>query len=360
MGKQKSGLYRAKVTVGHDTAGNPIVKYASGKTKKELEENKQELIRRYIGGMHVERDVMFADSVISWYTAYKEPTLSVSSKSCYKSIINKHILPAFKDRQIKSITAPELQIFLNTKSGLSVSTLGYIKAVLTGVFKNAYTNGIIDRDPSATLVRPSAQKESKRALTQAEVIAVLEVGRTHPEGMILLILYYTGLRIGEALGLQWRDVDFKERVLSVNRDIDFKTNAIGELKTKSAKRSVPIPQELYDALWLARGIGETFVIQSPKSHSFLSQSTYKRMWSRLMQAVYEIDRSIENRNGKAILTAHYFRHNYASVLYNNGIDILSAQKYLGHSDVKTTLGIYSHLSVEKEKENANKVRQAFS
>lgn len=67
-----------------------------------------------------------------------------------------------------------------------------------------------------------------------------------------------------------------------------------------------------------------------------------------MRRMMEIDPTIETRgDGVAMLTPHYFRHNYASILYNAGIDVLSAKKFLGHSNVKTTLEIYSHLSKEK-------------
>lgn len=93
-----------------------------------------------------------------------------------------------------------------------------------------------------------------------------------------------------------------------------------------------------------------------------------------MQAMVEADQSIESKivsvqtdeNGNkaelraSVLTAHYFRHNYASVLYNADVDILNAQRFLGHADVKTTLAIYAYLSKGKEDINAEKARVAFS
>ena len=79
-----------------------------------------------------------------------------------------------------------------------------------------------------------------------------------------------------------------------------------------------------------------------------------------MERMAELEPDIETReDGSSILTPHYFRHNYASILYNAGIDVLSAKKFLGHSNVKTTLEIYSHLSKEKEDANAAAVRGVF-
>ena len=79
-----------------------------------------------------------------------------------------------------------------------------------------------------------------------------------------------------------------------------------------------------------------------------------------MERMAELGPDIETReDGASILTPHYFRHNYASILYNAGVDVLSAQKFLGHANVKVTLEIYSHLSKEKEDASAGAVMDAF-
>lgn len=361
MGKQKDGRYRAKVTVGHDASGKPIVKYASGRTKKELEANKEELRRSFVtGAIHAQRDVLFNAYALEWYEVHKNPHIGNSSRNNYSSIMNCYILPAFPDRQLRAITANDLQRFMNGLAGKNKTTITYANTIIKNVFRTAYTDGIIDRDPTVSLVKPSASSTKRRALTDAETAAALKVGADHPDGLILLLLYYTGARRGEALGLQWQDVDFVRREIHIRRDIDFVTNSIGDLKTTYSERTIPLPSELASALDTRRGIGETFIIQSPKTHSFLPQSTFSRLWKRLMKSMTESDPSIEQKNGASILTPHYFRHNYASVLYNAGVDILAAQKFLGHADVKTTLQIYSHLGAGKEMENAEKVREAFT
>ena len=159
-------------------------------------------------------------------------------------------------------------------------------------------------------------------------------------------------------------------MIRVERDVDYKTGKVGKVKTKAALRSIPLPDELYDVLYARRGIGSSFILQSPKTNSFLSDSTYKRRWDRLMTAVFNTCPDIEYKSlrdaapGKeevraSMLTAHYFRHNYASLLYDADVDILSAQRFLGHKDIKTTLAIYAHLSKRKVDRNADKVREMF-
>lgn len=363
MARQKDGRYRAKVTVGRDMYGQPIVKYVSGRTKKELDAAKDELKKRYVGGIEVKRTVTFGEYAKEWYEIYKKPNVSYSSQRTYESILNGHILPELGERRMQAITANDLQMLFNKKQGLGSSTISIIKLIITGTFVKAYAQGIIDRDPSAGLMRPAAKEESKRrALTDAETKAVLKVADEHPNGIILKVLYYTGMRLGEVCGLQWQDVDFKARTISVRRDVDFNLGCLGDVKTKYSIRDIPMPQQLYDALYPMRGLGSGFVLPAPNGEHW-NNTPFRNAWLALMKAVYFEDESIESRETEkgrvSVLTPHYFRHNYATVLYYAGVDVLTAQRYLGHSNAQTTIDVYTHLNEEKAHKDAEKVQSYF-
>lgn len=363
MAKQKDGRYRAKITVGHDTDGNPIVKYASGRTKKELESAKEELKKRYVGGVKVQRDVTFGEYAKEWYDIYKKPNISYSSQMSYNSTFRVHLMPILGERQMRAITANDLQSLMNEKQGLGLSTMNSIKTIIVNVFAKAYAQGIIDRDPSAGLTRPVAEKKhSRRALTDAETNAVLKVADKHPNGLILKVLYYTGMRLGEACGLQWQDIDFKSRTISVCRDVDFKAGCIGDVKTKYSIRDIPMPPKLYEALYPLRGLGNAFVLPGSNGKHWLNTPLHCA-WLDMMKSVYAEDDSLEScetKTGRAsILTPHYFRHNYATVLYYAGVDVLTAQRYLGHAKAQTTIDIYTHLNEEKAHKDADKLRNYF-
>ena len=370
---------RAKVTVGHDADGDPIVKYASGRTQKQLDESAEELRKTYIGGEKVQRDALFGDYCAEWYETYKKPTIGASSQANYRSVLNQHILPVFVDRQLRSITAMELQRYLNTKADMKPTTITYVKAILKGAFQTAYTQGLIDRDPTIGMKAPSTDSNSRRELTAEETDAVLTVAADHPEGLLLHILYYTGCRLGEALGLQWRDIDFTAHTISVERDIDFVTNEVGTLKTKSSRRTIPMPAALEAVLKPLRGFGTAFIVQS-ENGSFMPQKTLTRRWKRLTIAIADANLQAEQKAqgekakltietkeveynkrtvAASILTAHYFRHNYATILYEAGVDVYEAARILGHSRVSTTLEIYTHLSQKHQAENNEKVRNVF-
>lgn len=375
MKKQADGRYRTKIKVGNDGDGKPIYKWASSHTKKGLDAQVEELKRSYIAfGGYVKRDVLFSEFAQEWYNAYKKQKIGVSSKTSYSTMFEKHLFPVFGDRQIGSIRALELQTFLVSKaeSGLSKSSMDKIFMTLRQVFKNALAQGVIDNDPSAAIVKPGAPEGSRRALTSAETAAVFKVAHSSPDGTLLLTLYYTGARIGEVLGLKWGDIDFNSRMMSIERDLDFKTGQIGGLKTKSAIRKIPMDARLCTALQSQMRGQTDYIFHASNSNTFLSRSTYVRHWEKLMQEVYLADPTIERRRTTdhsnkrrdveeyaSILTPHYFRHNYASILYNANVDILNAKKWLGHSDVKTTLAIYAHLSADREDKNIEALYEAF-
>ena len=153
---------------------------------------------------------------------------------------------------------------------------------------------------------------------------MLETIRTHPEGLFLAILYYLGVRRGEALGLKWGDFDFAADQVHILRDIDFtgSTSSEGTLKTAAADRFIPVPAVLKEMLLPKRESADAYVFHTP-SGAPLPQASYKRMWSRLMVACgcvtwREIKPGTSRpddilKQVKPTLTPHYFRHNYVTL-----------------------------------------------
>ena len=358
METKTSGLLRGKVRIGVTTDGKPIDKYVSARTEAELENVKQACREHYILGCLIPDQKALHQYAEEWYTIRKEPFSSESSRASYKSCFVKHILPEFGLRRMRAISAADLQTFVNRFAGSSKSLITMVIGILRGVFSSAYAEGVIERDPAAALIRPKAsKKEERRALTEEETAHVLQVIETHPEGLFLAVLYYLGLRRGEALGLKWGDFDFEGDQVHIQRDIDYAGGRAaheGALKTAAADRFVPVPPPLKELLISQKGEAgaDDYVFRTEKGQP-LSQATYKRMWHRLMVAAG----CVEWRRGadtecdilkqvKCTLTPHFFRHNYVTMLYESGVDPVVAMKIVGHSDYQTTANIYTHIRDE--------------
>lgn len=111
--------------------------------------------------------------------------------------------------------------------------------------------------------------------------------KRHPDGLLLAILYYCGLRRGEALGLRWEDFDFENDTIHVQRDIDFvgSTSHDGTLKTEAADRFVPIPADLREMLLPLCGLPGVYLFHQDDGRP-LSQSTFKRKWLSLIEDLW--------------------------------------------------------------------------
>lgn len=218
----------------------------------------EELRKRYVNGVDaIDRGVLAYDYIDSWYRTYKEPHIAASSRRGYESILAAHIKPEFDNVRMRAVTALQIQAFLNSKKGLGDTTITLITALLKNPFAHAAASGVIDRDPSQTLIKPRCDSTSRRALTDKETAAILRVSAKHKYGILLALLFYTGARRGEVLGLQWGDIDFKTKWIHIERDIDFVTNTVGAVKTSSSVRDVPLPEPLQRVLEPLRGVGCT-------------------------------------------------------------------------------------------------------
>jgi integrase len=344
--------YKNKVVIGVRPDGTKVKKWASGSTKKELQENLLKITEKYRDGTDPEGANVFAmDFIYSYFDTFIAPNQKPQTSKDIRRQIKLYIEPQLKDKLLRAVTVFDLQECINGMNGKCRTLISNVANVLKRCFSSACAQGYIPRDISAGLVVRLPQREHNRALTDEERHAIESaIGRRDTEPLLLGVLYYTGMRRGEVLGLQWRDVDLDEGVIHVRRDFDFKTNAIDTLKTKNAERDIPIVHQLEALLREYRGIGEAFVVSSPKDPGKpLCEATLKRKWKKIRALVGDD------------VTTRTFRNNFATVLYDAGIDVLTASAAMGHADPSTTLAIYTDLKRSRKVKDGNEtIKGIFS
>lgn len=340
--KQKSGLYRTKVKIGVDANGKDINKWVSGSTKAELERAKQDVIRHYILGEITQKDTMFGEYVQKWFASKRNPRVGGATSENYRTMINVHILPTFGNRQFRAIGALDVQAWMDSFKDTSASKIDKLYMLIRAICRDAYVEGVISRDISAGLLKPlPKKKDDRRALSFEETAGILSAiqNNDNQDGLLLAVLYYLGVRRGEALGLQWGDFDFKDQMVHIQRDIVYvrgKTT-ISDLKTDAADRYVIVPSVLRYMLLPHAGSDGEWLFCS-RAGEPICQSSYKRMWLRLMASAKLLD-----AEGKPLITAHWLRHTYATKLFYAGVDAVIAMWMLGHESYETTIDIYTHL-----------------
>lgn len=354
---------RAKVTVD----GHAI--YVSGRTKKELEENKRLVRERYIGGTRP-REITFHDLVIEWFDTFKRPYIRTSSTlASWRSVINNHILPCFSPHQmVQAVRRADLQRCLDQTAGMSYIIANLVCSVFRHVFEYAMAEGMITVNPAYSLTKPQPpEPECKDSLTIEQEDALLLTASRHPYGLMIYLLYYLGVRRGEMLGLRWEDFDWQKKAVHIQRDIDFNTHSssvavVGDLKTKAANRWVPVPDELIEILAPLRSLPHMYLIADENGNP-LNFNRYRTRWNRLMQdagflelkdSYREKAARLEASGQKVIapnfsydyrptITAHWLRHHYITAKVEAGERAEVIMSIVGHADYSTTINIYTHI-----------------
>lgn len=337
---------RAKVQVGQKPDGAPIYKWVGATTQRELEKKKADLVKRYVTGID-SGTITLGEYIEKQWLPGRLAGLAPATANKLVSVCNAVVLPAYGARFIRSLTKAELIALLEQEQskGRSASHLSNTAMVLREVMGSAQADGLLAINPAYNLKSPSsaADPHRKRALTEAETRATLEVINAHPDGLLLALLYYLGLRRGEALGLRWEDFDFAAHTITIQRDIDFAAplgDQVGDVKTESSRRVVAMPEAAENRCRAARGIGWVFCRADGQPWR---EADFKRAWRDLQKALAAAAPEITQADGRSILTPHYYRHNYATLLHRAGVSPEQARDWLGHSSIAVTMDIYTHL-----------------
>lgn len=349
---------KERVEIGRDAQGLPVYKWATGFTAKEVHAS---IVRIYlehglIEGMdnppaeQANKSPKFKAYVENWLEVYKEPKLKPTTYNGYISMLNAHLYPAFGKKAIDAITTEDVQNFLNKRKELAHKTLHSLLMFMGEIFKDALEDGLIQKNPTASrkLVIPSVKRTERQALTQQQLISVLQDVKQlddDRERRLVALLLLTGMRRGEVLGLRWEDIDFDEGLIHVQRNVTYTTNQphIGTPKTEKGKRTIPLDAQLQDLLQPVCGEGYVIGDSAP-----ITRMVYTRMWNRIQKKV--------NLFGA---TAHVFRHSYLTLASNAGITPKTIQGIAGHADIMTTMNRYVHAQRDQILDAGRKIAPLF-
>lgn len=292
-----------------------------------------------------------------WLYNYIKPTNKTRTFENYKQMIDNHIITKIGDLDIREITPLLLQNFLTellrignklNGRGLSTSTVNLIITIIQNSLKTAFRIGIINEYTADRIKRPKL-KESEvscfNLIEQRKIEqAILSDKRDKMFGILLCL--YMGLRIGELLALTWDDINFISGFISVNKTCyDGKNNCrlIFEPKTKSSKRTIPIPKQLIPILKLKKQKSKSkYVIE--ENGKIVTIRSYQRSFALLLKKL-----NIEHRG------FHSLRHTFATRALESGMDVKTLSEILGHKNATITLNRYAHSLMEHKQEMMNKL-----
>ena len=311
----------------------------------------------------IDREMFVKDWAEEWLATYKEPSISDAALYLYKGHLKNHILPVIGSMRLKHVKPVHCQQILNKMHNKrkSKSTMEISAMLLKEMFSEAEANQLILVNPCKRLKIPEGTKQESRALTPYEETMVLQLADSHPFGIMVKLMLYCGLRIGEASALRWCDVDIKNSVLHIRHSLNAYTNQLKDPKTKAGIRDVPIPAVLLDDLKKLKSDPFDHVYHQG-DHQFVVVHRRRLDWLSFKNDLNILMGCKADETGKALppyrvaedLRPHYFRHTYCTHLQEYGVPINVAKDLMGHSDIATTSKIYTHRS-EQSFENARQL-----
>ena len=361
--RRPDGRWMGQLMVGYGPDGKPRRRTVYGRTRQEVAAKLAELAAQHHKGLLPSPEAITVREWASRWLERKAREVRPKSLLLYRDELA-YALPSLKDPQAKdplgnmrlqAVQPAHIRALLDglAERGLSVRTVKKVREKLHTLFEEALSLELVARNPVAPVkVKAPAPEKAGRALEPGEVDALLEALDRHPDprtGLALHLMLACGLRKGEALGLQWEDLDLEEGLLTVRRAwvAVGGRGAISDPKTPNAYRTLPIPHSTlvrlraYRAWWEGTfgGLGIPWVFPGTGDPSRpLDPNSLNHALRRMVK-----------RLGLPPIRVHDLRHTYGSLLLARGAPLELVSERLGHANPTITLNVYRHVLEEERR-----------
>lgn len=299
--------------------------------------------------------------LLDFLEKYKE-NLSITTFNCYLRICKKYINPMIGKITMEELKPIHIQNYVDDLVGiLSPQTLKIHINILNLAMKRAYRLRLIRENVVDCIEIPRAKKFRNSIYNQEDMINLLNTCKNTSLELPIFLASGLGLRISEILGLTWDNIDFSNDTITINKITvrDNSTVILKNPKTESSIRTISTPKEIMSMLKdykkkqlevkLKKGIrNENNLIFYDKNQKPIAQDVISKKFSRFLQ-----------ENNLPHIRFHDLRHSHVTLLINSKVPIKVISERVGHSNINTTLNIYSHVLKEMDKEASDKISESL-
>lgn len=346
-GERPDGRIQVTYTDGRKPDGKPNRISFYGRTRSEAEAKRDQYIKdKDAGFVYLYKSITVSEWIDKMEKLYEPfPTKDHGYVQRLKNDYGK----------IKMSDIREAHLVRSLRQGFEGKSTGaamQYRSIIKRVFSRAYKNGVITADPSYDLQLPKTKSGTHRALTRGEIELICRTWEEHPVGLWAMLMVMCGLRRGEMIALRWENVDMVKRTIFVCENAVFRHNGnkgtvINDYtKTPAGIRTVPMCAPLAQILDAVPFEERTGFVCKGSSGGAITEADFERGWRNYKKMLSTYSGTVSN------IRAHDLRHTFATLLYDAGVDIKSAQYFLGHTTPQVTMQIYTHLSEEKAKQSA--------
>lgn len=357
--------YRISIEKGRKQDGtrNRITETFEGTLKQAIDRRDELLYEVKHFQIKPDSNMNFLEYAKLWLKDYAEINIKPSTLYGYKSCLNAHILPRFKDYKLSDITVYELEKFYNdlreTKSLnpdsngnhnlLSEAVVRHQHSLLCVMLNTAVKWDFINFNPCLKLTKPPTVTRKEMKFYDEEELKKLfqhleYENLTFKTAIYLLTL--GGMRRGECLGLFWEHVDFEKKTITIKNNllnIREKGVYLDTPKTKKSKRTISLPDICFDLLKKLKAKQElekelfsndwmdTEFVFKDEYGNYYNPSRLSRQW-----VLFQKKHNLKH------IRLHDLRHTCATYLLSHNVPIATVSKKLGHSNIYTTLDVYTH------------------
>lgn len=377
--QRPDGRWEVRVTIGIDFAtGEPkrISRYAS--TQEEAVKLLHEVSFIRDTAPKNFQTITLGEWLDLCLEVYMKNSLKQSTYLSYESYIRVHLKPALGDIQLRDLSPRLLQNYYNYKAeteGLSPKTIVNINLFLHKALSYAVAEGYIQSNPAASINLSRGNKPQIEILTRDEQARLIQASYQHRYGVFIRLVLFTGLRLGELLGLRWEDLDVQSSLLHIRRTLNRlnkvkKPTAPGEPtteiviqppKSQNSIRSIPLlPAVVQDLMNWRRvqandqaAAGDQYqssgmIVTNPLG-GYIEPRTFSDQYHQILALA-----------GLRHFTFHALRHTFASKAMEQGMDAKTLSVLLGHYSVAFTMDTYAHVLTDYKRDGMALMEDLYS
>lgn len=353
--------YKFIVYAGKDeTTGKSIVIRKQGfKTLKEAKQAYLDVQQAILNGdyLPINQKRLTYKGLLELYLPLYAQTVKETSFFQFKRCMESKVLPVLGDVYLDKITPQLCQKAVNQWAKDTPG--GFVRAASwsSKVFKYAFQIGLIDSNPFDRIIMPKkpAKQKKENFYTKDELETFLNGARDAGimKYALFRLLAFSGMRIGELIALEWSDIDFFRKTVSINKTLTLDkagNYTVGRPKTTSSNRVIMLDDETMAILQKWRAEQSRRIIYLGKSKNdliFPGEHGAHLVYSTAL----DWNKKIAKKQGLKNISLHGFRHTHASLCFEAGLTMQDVKDRLGHSNISTTMDIYTHVTKSRKEES---------
>lgn len=373
--QKKDGRYEARYV---DRFGKRVS--ISGRDLKDVRKKFNEAIYENEREINIRDNIKLNEWYEKWMNVYKFDVIRENTKSYYNGVFKKHISPSLGNMYLRDITQYQIKELIRKlgEQGYKYETKNKVRILLLDIFNKAIINDYVRKNPAKGITIKRDENKDIRVLSLEEQVSFFNCCKGTFYDNFFITALATGMRVGEIAALRISDIDFENKLISVNRTLVYqkyetdncKTFHFELPKTKTSMRQIPITKQCEIALKRQYIQKNVISSKSPKktekqfedllfTTKFNTPLNSQIVCDAIEKIISEINLTRDATEEMETFSCHCFRHTFATRCFEAGIQPKTVQSYLGHATLQMTMDLYTSVLSEHKMSEMDKLESVL-